>query len=122
MGCNYVPYEGFKFLSVEETKRFDLDVINENGKIEYILEVDLENPSFLHDSNNDYPLCPEHIEVGYKMLSKYCEDIVDRYNIKVGCVKKLIPNLFGKVRYVAHYKNLIYYLSLGMKLVKIHKI
>ena len=33
------------------------------------------------------------------MLSKYCKDIVDRYGIKVGGVKKLIPNLINKAEY-----------------------
>ena len=65
----------------------------------------------LHDIRNDYPLCPEHIEVKYEMLSKYCIDIVDRYNIKVGEVKKLISNLHDRIRYPVYYKNLKYYLS-----------
>ena len=56
------------------------------------------------------------------MLSKYCKDIVDRYNIKVGSVKKLVPNLHDKFKYPFHYKNLKYYLSLGMKLKTIHRI
>ena len=60
-------------------------------------------------------------EVSNDMLSKYCKDIADWYDIKVGGVKKLIPNLDDKIKYVVHYKNLQYYLSLGMKLVKIHK-
>ena len=100
---------------------FDLGLISENSNIGYILEVDLEYPEELHDIHNDYPLRPEKIEVEYKMLSKYCKDIVDWYDIRVGGVKKLIPNLSSKVKYVVHYKNLIYYLSLGMKLVKIHR-
>ena len=54
------------------------------------------------------------------MLSNYCKNIVDRYNIKVGGVKKLITNLYDKIRYPFHYKNLKYYLSLEMKLEKIH--
>ena len=55
------------------------------------------------------------------MLSNYCKDFVDKY-IKIGGVKKLIPYLYDKVEYVVHYKNLKYYLSLGMKRVKIHRI
>ena len=46
------------------------------------------------------------------MLSKYCREIADWYGSKVDGVKKLIPNLNDKVRYVVHYKNLKYYLSL----------
>ena len=56
------------------------------------------------------------------MLSKYFKDIADCYGIKVGGVKKLIPNLGNKVKHHDHYENLLYYLSLGMKLVKIHRI
>ena len=122
MSFDYLPYGGFRWLSKEEIKRFDIYSIPENSKIGYILEVDLEYPKRLHDLHNDYPLCPEKVEVKYEMLSKYCKDIVDRYNIKVGGVKKLISNSYDKIRYPVHYKNLIYYLSLGMKLVKIHRI
>ena len=56
------------------------------------------------------------------MLSKYYKEIVDWCDIKVGGVKKLIPNLGDKIKYVVHYKNLQYYLSLGMKLVKIQRV
>ena len=56
------------------------------------------------------------------MLSRYCKDIADWYDIKVGGVKKLIPNVGDKIKYVVHYKNFQYYLSLGMKLLKIHRI
>ena len=56
------------------------------------------------------------------MLSRYCKIIADRYKIKVGDVKKLIPNLGNKTKYVLHYKNLQLYLSLGMRLTKIHRV
>ena len=56
------------------------------------------------------------------MLSDYCKTISDKYGIKVGDVKKLIPNLGDKTNYVLHYRNLQLYLSLGMKLAKIHKV
>ena len=56
------------------------------------------------------------------MLSDYCDEIADKYEIKVGDVKKLIPNLCSKTNYVLHYKNLQLYSSLGMKLTKIHRV
>ena len=56
------------------------------------------------------------------MLSDYCKKIADEYEIKVGDVKKLIPNLGNKTNYVLHYRNLQLYLSLGMKLTKIHRV
>ena len=56
------------------------------------------------------------------MLSDYCKNIADEYEIKVGDVEKLIPNLGNKTNYVLHYRNLQLYLSLGMKLAKIRRV
>ena len=56
------------------------------------------------------------------MLSDYCKKIAEKYGIKVGNVKKLIPNLGNKTKYVLHYRDLQLYLSLGMKLTKIHRL
>ena len=55
------------------------------------------------------------------MLSDYCKKVADEYKIKVRDVKKLISNLGNKTNYVLHYRNLQSYLSLGMKLTKIHR-
>ena len=72
--------------------------------------------------HNDYPLAPEKLSVSQDMLSKYCKRIADKYEIKVGDIKKLIPDLGNKTNYVVYYRNLQLYLSLGMKLTKIHKV
>ena len=116
-----LPHSDFKWLSDKEINEFDLD-ISENSLTGYILEVDLKYLKELHDSYSDYPLCPEKSEIRSDMLPKYCGNIADRYGIKVGGVKKLIPNLGDKIKYVLRYNNLQYYVSLGMKLVKIHRI
>ena len=46
--------------------------------------------------------------------------IADKYEIKIGDVKNVISNLGNKTNYVVHHRNLKLYLSLGMKLIKIH--
>ena len=37
-------------------------------------------------------------------------------------IKKINPNLDNKTKYVLHYRNIQLYLSLGMKLTKIHRV
>ena len=109
----YLPYGEFKWL--ENVHKLDVMSINEKSEIEYFLEVDLEYPDELHELHNDYPLAPEKLVVTNDMLSKYCKRIAGEYVIEVGDVKKLIPNLSNKTKYVLHYKNLHFYISLGMR-------
>ena len=53
-----------------------------------MLEVELKYPDELLELHNDYPLAPEKLAVSSDMLSKYCKKIADKYEIKVGDVKK----------------------------------
>ena len=115
----YLPYEVFKWL--KNIDKFDIMSISNKGPIGYILEVDLEYPDELHELHNDFPLAPKNLCVSSNMLSNYCKRIADKYEIKVGDVKKLIPNLGNKTKYVVHYRDFQLYLSLGMKLTKIHR-
>ena len=115
----YLPYD-FKWL--KNVDEFDVMSISEKNPIGYFLDVDLKYPDELHELHNDYPIAPEKIAVSSDMLSNYCKKIADKYEIKVGDVKKLIPNLGNKTNYVVHYRNLQLYLSLGMKLIKIHRV
>ena len=56
------------------------------------------------------------------MLSNYCFNSANEYEIKIGGVNKLVPNLGNKSKHVVHYKNFQLYLPLEIKLTKIHRI
>ena len=88
-----LPTKGFKWMKKEELKNWK--------SMPCILEVDLTYPEKLHDLHNDYPLAPERVTVNK--------------------VEKLIPNLNDKTKYVIHHETLKLYLSLGLKLTKIHR-
>ena len=118
----YLPTGGFRWMTEKQINKIDLAKYKEDSKKGLILEVDLEYPEELHDPHNDYPLGPEKIKVTDNMLSKYCKDIAKKYNISTGLVHKLIPTLSNKKNYVLHYRNLQLYLSLGLKINKIHRV
>ena len=118
----YLPTGNFKWLSQKQIEKTNLGKYTENSKKGLILEVDLEYPQELHDLHNDYPLGPEKIKVAKDMLSDYCKKIADKFNISSGLVHKLIPTLNDKEKYILHYRNLQSYLSLGLKLKKIHRV
>ena len=106
----------------EQIDKLNIDNISDDNEKGYIFEVDLEYPEELHDIHNDYPLAAEKIKVEKEMLSDYCREISDKYNISIGLVSKLIPTLCNKEKYVLHYRNLRLYLNLGLKLKKIHRV
>ena len=92
-----MPTSGFEW-----SEERHLEKLTEDENLGYVLEVDLEYPEELHEAHNGYPLAPEVM--------------------KIRKVNKLTPNFFAKEKYVLHHRNLKLYLSLGMKLTKIHRV
>ena len=118
----YLPTGGFRWMTQKQIDKIDLLKYKEDSDKGLILEVDLEYPEGLHDLHNDYPLAPEKVKVADSMLSKYCKNIEEKYNISTGIVHKLIPTLASKEKYVLHYRNLQLYTSLGLKITKVHRV
>ena len=116
----YLPYEGLNWL--KNVDEFNVMSICKKSLTRYLLEVDLEYPDELHKLRNDYPLAPKKLAFSSDMLSNYYKKIADKYEIKVGDVKKSIPILGNKTNHVVHHRSLPLYLSLGMKLTKIHRV
>ncbi len=88
-----LPVKDFRWMSEDELENWESKPC--------IWEVDLEYPKELHDFHSKYPLVPEKLQI-------------DK-------VKKLVPNLCDKKKYVLHYENLKLYLRLGLRLTKIHR-
>ena len=85
-----------------------------------ILEVDLKYFRELHKAHNAYPLAPERMVVQKEWMSDYQHDLLG-VGVAPTEVEKLVPNLRNKDRYVLYYCILQLYLSLGMRLAKIHR-
>ena len=96
-----LPTHGFKWVkNITKEKVFSILEKNSSNK-GYVFEVDLDYPKSLWKLHNDYPLAPE-------------PTIVDG-------VEKLIGHFRPKKEYIIHYQNLKQYLSMGMKLVAVHR-
>ena len=93
-----LPTRGFKWVSIKPSKISKLAKRKSKG---YLLEVDVRYPRELHDSHNDLPFM--------------CE------RMKINGVKKLIPNLYKKKRYVIHIRALDQALKHGLVLECIHR-
>ena len=102
-----LPTHGFKWMK-DITKEKVMEILEKTnhsmsnlGRKGYIFEVDLEYPSKLWESHNDYPLAPE------KMI--------------VNGVEKLISHFKPRKNYVVHYRALRQFLELGMKITAVHR-
>ena len=113
-----MPTGGFQWVEFTE-KLLETPADATNG---YIFEVDLEYPASLHRQHNDYPLAPEKMKVSKEQMSPYQQRLINELGITSFETEKLVPNLMDKSRYVLHYRNLQLYLSLGLRIVKVHKV
>ena len=99
-----LPTHGFKWMK-DLTIDSVIDLLDKKRNPEvkkgYIFEVDLEYPTELWKSHNDYPLAPE------KMI--------------VNGVEKLICHFKPRKNYVVHYQNLRQYLEMGIRLTAVHR-
>merc|ERR1712115_137949 len=91
------------------------------GEDGYFLEVDLEYPEELHDFHDTYPCAPEKLKIEEKYLSDHQKEPGKKCGAKFGS-EKLCLTLKPKEKYILHYRNLKQYLSLGLKLSKVHRV
>lgn len=117
-----LPVNNFRWLSQTEVETFDIHQ-NFDGDKGYFVECDLHYPETLHRKHSHFPLAAEMLEVHYEHLSPYSKKAVF---LTEGRKKykdvKLMSTFFDRKNYVCHIKNLMLYLSLGLKLLKMHKI
>lgn len=119
-----LPISNFRWMSDKEICDLSIDSLDPNGDNGYILEVDLDYPSAIHNITGDYPLAPEKISIKDEHLSPFSLKLKAKLNIpkqNERCTK-LAPNVWNKRKYVVHLRNLQYYIAQGMKLRRIHRI
>ena len=85
------------------------------------VDLDLEYSKEWRKLSNAYPLAPDKTEIKKEALSEYSIKIADLYNIPIGKVKKLVPNIFDKEKHVLQYESLQLHLRLRLKLKKIQR-
>src|SRR6266516_3009262 len=97
--------------------------LDDDAEVGYALEVNLFYPPHLHDRHNDYPLAPEHMNITSDMLSPHSFDLLQTLGKKLPAKnQKLVPSLKHKFKYIVHYRNLKFYLQMGMKLGHIYRV
>ena len=121
----YLPTHGFKWVKLDtECSEFWTEYVLQQEDCQdtgYFFEVDLEYPEELHDTHDQYPLAPEHLEIKEDMLSDFQKKLAQDLDVKVGGTK-LCLTLLDKKHYICHYRNLKLYLQKGMKIQQVRRV
>ena len=89
------------------------------------MEVDLNYPESLHGLHNDFPMAPERMTITKNMLSPYALNLYNQLNdhgTKPSSSEKLVSTFHPRKRYVAHYRNLKFYLTSGLNVSKVYRV
>ena len=108
----------------ELVEDISLDTIlqtEDEGDIGFLVEVDLEYPDELHDKNADYPLVQDKESIDPLELSDFQTSLKNTLKLTVSKTKKLRQTFHPKKNYVAHYRNLKFYVNNGIKITKFHQ-
>ena len=117
-----LPTGNYRWLDQQEIDSIHFMREATDGEICYILEVDLEYPTNLHDLHNDFPLAVESKMIQEDELSPINKKFLKDNNEKFKPTKKLCPDLHDKNNYVCSLKNLQLYIKEGLILKKIHRV
>lgn len=117
-----LPEGDFKWVSSNWTTK-QIHKLRDEDKRGYIFEVDGYFPKHLHKYLRDLPPMPETYTPELSKLSKYQKDLRNKFDMKnTKFNQKLIGTFLPKKKYVVHYRNLKFYLELGLKITKIHRV
>ena len=116
----YLPSGGFRWMDDSQQLAKTIAEQPADGPEGFIPEVNLEYPGDLHNAHNAYPLALERMVVQKKWMSEYQHNLLG-VGVAPTEVEKLVPTLHNKDRYVLYYRNQQLYMSLGMRLAKVHR-
>lgn len=120
-----LPKSDFSWAVKSEISNIDWASLDEEQQWGYIVEADIEYPHELHDLHNDFPLAPEKLLISNEKLGDYQKNLLNKlahFNYKRCPTEKLLATFYSKEKYIIHYKNLKLYLSLGLRIRKIHRV
>ena len=124
--CKPLPTGNFRWIELEDLdSRFgdaqSIQAYPSDSDSGVFIEVDLDYPEHLHEAHNDLPLAPEKITVTKDHVSPFQSQMADALGLHLGG-EKLVTQLTPKRNLVLHIKNCQQYLSLGLELVKVHRV
>lgn len=117
-----LPYKNFKWeQDIKQDINYYLDKCNEDVGMIFKVDLEYDEPTTKFKLRK-FPPMPLSRKINKEEISDYSRDFLKQNNNQIGNVEKLILDLHDKKEYIVHYDILKYYISLGIKVTKIHSI
>ena len=85
--------------------------------------MDLDHPEELHNSHSDFPLAATREAIKLEWFGECQEELHEKFGMRiVSKSQKLLQTLFNIAHYTLHYITLKLYVSLGLRVKKIHRV
>ena len=117
-----LPTGNYEWIKKVDISKLDVMKLYPDGGTCYILEVDLQYPTNLHDDHTDYLLAVERKTIQENQISDFNRKCLANVNEKFNLTTKLCPDLTDKAKYVISLRNLQFCISQGLVLIKIHRV
>ena len=125
--CKYLTLWNTKECEGEYAEHFIRNLTDQCEKegTGFCVEVDLEYPKEIHDLTDDYPLAPEHkvLKGNDYAASVYLQEWMEEHEgEQPPHFEGLVGTLFDKEHYCVHWRILLWYLKMGMKVKKVYTV
>ena len=94
-------------------------VTHDFSNIGYVLIVDLIYPDNIKNNSINFAFCPQNKSINPDNYTEYMKEHEPKPNKPTG---KLICDQIDKEYYIVHYRNLKFYIRMGMIIKKVHRI
>ena len=121
-----LPHSNFKWVDEETLEHLsnaeNILKLDSEGDVGYYFEIDLIYPDNIKNNTKDFPLAPESGYVSEDMFSPFMKQLRETLDFKFRPTRKLLMTQTDRYNYRVHYSILKFYLEMGMKIRKVHRI
>jgi len=101
-----LPIGNLEWMTSDELLNFDINKVDLDGNIGYIIECDLLYPSNLHKLHHNLPLAPEVLQIDENNLSSYAKKALLESNMQSTYKDvKLMSTFYPRKNYILHGKT-----------------
>ena len=117
-----LPYSGFYELNETEIENLNIEKVDIHGEYAYVLLIDFSIPDEVKRRTDDLPLALTHKAPLYDEMSKYSQNLYDKFRIKNLKSKKLIACHESQTNYLIALPLLQLYIELGIIITKVSRV